>query len=266
MKRGEKASLDGVRDKIRRAKTHRDKLQEIINSISKRYPYPFKGEVRNKGRDHLYRWQNPPVLNPDAELILGDCIHNLRSALDHLAYQLIMLNKKTPSRSSAFPILDRPPRARRKFRRREIPLVVPGVSAKASKIIQDVQPYKGGDIGRQLVDLRNLDNIDKHRHLLITVQAVDALTTTWWGDDPPYGTPNSVFIFKAPVHDEVAVRVRWAQPRPDLDPYLNFTVGVRFGERLGGRFARRPVDGVLSTLISTVEEDIVNTLFAPLFP
>src|SRR5690348_4870221 len=107
MKRRKKASLDGVRDKISRAKSHRDKFEEISGSLSRLHPHPFSGEVRDNGREHLYRWNNPPVISPDAELIFGDCMHNLRSALDHLAYQLVVLNKKMPGNKTFFPIHDR---------------------------------------------------------------------------------------------------------------------------------------------------------------
>lgn len=265
MKRREKASLDGVRDKIRRAKFHRDELESIIGPISRLRPHPFIGEIHAGGRDHIYRWNNPPVLDPDAELILGDCVHNLRSALDHLAYQLILLNKKMPNNTSNLPIRNHPPRKRWKWWGKA-PSLLGNVSPMTHQLIESIQPYKGTDIGRRLANLRDLDNIDKHRHVLLTFQAVDAASTAWLGDDPPYGIPQTVFLPKAPVHGEVAVRLRWPIPRPSLDPYLQFTVGVRFDKRLGKQFGRRPVSGVLTTLVSTVERDVVDGLFAPLFP
>ncbi len=231
-----------------------------------RYSPASRKHLKSLVLDHLYRWKNPPVLDPDTELILGDCVHNLRSALDHLAYQLVVLNKRTPDRRSNFPIFDHPHRKRRKCWLRRVPLLVPGISPQANQIIENIQPYQKGDIGHRLAELRELDNIDKHRHLLITVQAVNALVTAWWGDQPPHGMPDSVFTGNAPVHGEVAVRVRWPIPRPDLDPYLHFAVGVRFDRRLGKLFGRRPVSSVLSNLLSTVENDVVNALFAPLFP
>jgi hypothetical protein len=267
MKRREKPSLDGVRDKIRRANTHRDDLNRMLDPISHLNPHPFAGEVRGDGREHLYRWHNPPIPDPDTELVLGDCVHNLRSALDHLAYQLVVLNKKPTGGRPAFPIVDCPPRRGWKYRWRRLPFSVPGVSVKANRIIEDIQPYKGGDVGRRLSELRDLDNIDKHRHLLITIYAIThTATARWTGETPNYGTPRIVLPPTAPVHGEVAARVIWPVPRPQLDPQLYFGVGVRFHKRVGKRFARRPVIGVLSNLICTVEDDVIDTLFAPLFP
>ena len=265
MRRREKASLDGVRDKINRAKFHRDELQSIIGPISYLRPHPFTGEIRKGGRDHLYRWNNPPVLDSNAELILGDCIHNLRSALDHLAYQLIVLNKKTPNNRSSFPIRRHPPRKRWKWWGKT-PFLLANAGTSTNQIIESIQPYKGTDIGRRLAELRDLDNIDKHRHVLLTFQAVDAASTAWFGDAPEYGTPHTVFLTNPPVHGQMAVRVTWPIPRPNLDPFLHFTVGVRFDKRLGKQFGRRPVSGLTSTLVSTVEHDVVDELFAPLFP
>jgi hypothetical protein len=265
VKRREKPSLDGVRDKLRRAKAHQDNLHKMIDPISELDPHPFKGEVRGDGREHLYRWHNPPILDRDAELVLGDCVHNLRSALDHLAYQLVVLNGKPTSGRPAFPIFDHPPRERRKCRWRDVPFSVPGISDKANKIIEAVQPYKGGNIGRWLTVLRDLDNIDKHRHLLDTIPAVDFASTASFGD-LPFGAPRCVFLPTAPVHGQVVVRVRWSMPRHELDPQLHFRVGMRFDKRVGKRLARRSVKGVLAHLVWTVEDEIVNTLFAPLFP
>jgi hypothetical protein len=262
-KRRDKPSLDGVRDKLRRAKAHRDKLQEVIGPVSNLGTRPFAGEVLGDGRVHLYRWHNPPVLDVDAVLILGDCIQNLRSSLDHLAYQLVVLNKKTPSNRWGFPILHRPPRKRWRYGRQQ-PLSVPGVSARARQIIEDVQPYKGGDIGLRLAELHELDIIDKHRHLLVSIHAANTAVTAWFGE-PQYGEPRYEFPDPA-VHGAVAVRVHWPVPRPALDPNLRFGVGVNFDRRVGKRFAGCSVILAASRLLVTVEDDIVNDLFAPLFP
>lgn len=230
------------------------------------HPHPFSGEVRSNGREHLYRWDNPPVISPDAELTFGDCIHNLRSALDHLAYQLVVLNKRTPGNKTFFPIHDRPPRTGVKHLWRKRPLVR-DVSVKAYRLIESVQPYKRGNIGGRLAELRDLDNIDKHRHLLVTVQAIDwVIGTAWRGaQSPPYGLPECRLIPNAPIHGQVAARVRWPVPHPNLDPNLHLAIGIRLDKSLGKQFARRPLSGVVSALITTVEEDVVNRLFAPLF-
>lgn len=46
--------------------------------------------------------------------IIGDVLYDLRSALDHLAWQLVIANGGTPNRDTAFPIYSSP--AGREFR------------------------------------------------------------------------------------------------------------------------------------------------------
>lgn len=62
---------------------------------------------------------------------------------------------------------------------------------------------------------------------------------------------------------QVAVNVRWPAPCNELDPNLRFGLGVSFDRRIGKRFARRQVIGVIDTLFSTVVDDVMNRLFVP---
>jgi len=44
------------------------------------------------------------VLPFDALAAAGDIVHNLRSALDHLAFQLVLAGGHTPTTETAFPV------------------------------------------------------------------------------------------------------------------------------------------------------------------
>jgi hypothetical protein len=108
--------------------------------------------------------------------ILGEIVHDLRSALEQLAWQLVFLNGTTPTRDHSFPVLaNKPSREFRAHMRREWtdsrgktrhgPLF--GASDDAVALIEACQPYNGGDC-QFLLGLHELWNTDKHRQLIPT--------------------------------------------------------------------------------------------------
>jgi len=112
---------------------------------------------------------------PDIRLatIVGELVHDLRSALDHLAWCLVTENGGTPDQDTTFPILKKPPT---KDGVRVLPNVSGGVSDAARTLIERAQPYWPIDVNVEydaLWLLHRLSNIDKHRHIPIQGVAVD---------------------------------------------------------------------------------------------
>src|SRR5260370_40746829 len=91
--------LIGVRDKTEWAKKHIVYLNEAIQSFLKSDPYHVapKGDP-NTGQLRYYVTHAEPAPASIA-LVAGDAIHNIRSALDHLAYQLFLIG---PGSGSGF--------------------------------------------------------------------------------------------------------------------------------------------------------------------
>jgi len=161
-----------LRIKIERAKKHFRDLEAEL------------GKTRGRTRDTLYAEQEPnslqslyrrdlPVYTLDVLAISGDLIHNLRSALDHLAYHLVMAETDgTPSRRAAFPIAkDRATYESDKAGK------VEGVRPEAIEVIDGFRPYNGGsDV---LWRIHELDNIDKHRYVF-TVGGHAIYIADWW--------------------------------------------------------------------------------------
>jgi hypothetical protein len=91
-------------------------------------------------------------------LIAGDAIQNLVSALDHLAYQLVMVgsNDNPPNRKWIyFPIAD----DAAKYESKKL-IRIEGARESAIKAIDALKPYKGGN--DRLWALYRLNSIDKH--------------------------------------------------------------------------------------------------------
>jgi hypothetical protein len=115
----------------------------------------------------------PPLL-----CIVGDAVHNLRSALDHLACELVRANRKGPGPQTEFPILDGPiTTAKREAR---FAAKVEGMRQEVIDAIRDVHPYQGGN--NTLWRLHRLDAIDKHNVLLAGIGNITAI-----GGPPPIG-------------------------------------------------------------------------------
>ncbi len=172
----ERHSLDGVRAKLSRAKEHLDVLDEEWEKFLRQEPCPYRflideHPIGRYNKISVYMREPVPLR---LSTILGDAFHNLRSALDLLAHELVRAGGSAPSRTTAFPIYDseREFLSRVEFRRRSDdrpgPLhgIEPGSEIWA--FVKEMQPYQGGDCAKQLSTLRQLSNADKHRTLLVT--------------------------------------------------------------------------------------------------
>ena len=111
------------------------------------------------------------IYPPEIPAIAGDVIHNLRCALDHLAFQLVSvgvsLGESPPSKwdDIQFPIAHSADIYEGRKRRR-----VQGMTRQAVEAIDALKPYKGGN--EPLWLLHKLDNTDKHSFILLAGEDV----------------------------------------------------------------------------------------------
>jgi len=121
----------------------------------------FHSETRDNaeaGNREWWAWCDVPDLDP-LSLAIGDVIHNLRSALDHLYFQLVTANGETPDRSTYFPIKkDRASyqQDRARFEQQ--------IGSAAAAELDKLEPYPEGS--PFLWDLHQLDITDKHKLLV----------------------------------------------------------------------------------------------------
>lgn len=136
------ADLSGVWAKIERADEHFDLLEREIRAFTDRNPQPIGVSIpyfdAESGWFTVYAIEAEPA-PPRLGVILGDLVHDTRSALDHLIWQLVILNGATPKRSNVFPLTLSEAGWDNAIRRR----LLQGVSTKHRAIIKRVQPYQG---------------------------------------------------------------------------------------------------------------------------
>jgi hypothetical protein len=166
--------LNGVRLKIDRANYHFKQLGAALQAWGtaggEDRPLVINSKVEGK---HLNISQS--AVRPDDPkwgLIVGDIVHNLRSALDHLVCQLALLNGKPLSccAGTYFPTCLNPT----DFARAKS-ILESLLFTKAFAMIEGLQPYNATNAGKDpksstLWILSKLDIIDKHRMLLVTAK------------------------------------------------------------------------------------------------
>lgn len=182
--------------------------------------------------------------SPQVALQIGDFLHNIRASLDHLAWNLVLANGRQPGKRTRFPIVDAPPIYKGKV---STVRVAGGIDAGALATIDSLQPYPGRNPGdgfpHALRVIRDLSNIDKHRHLLVTGTWI-ATGNRFEGWVP--GAPDdkgTIFIFAEalPVATDVSV-------------YAEKALDVAFREP--PVVAGWPVAEVLPRLLKFVRDDV----------
>jgi hypothetical protein len=154
-----------IRSKVERAKKHIRDLEVARDRFIETEPYVIEPERHPQPGNYLFRvtkLQPPPH---KLGLIAGDAAHNLRSALDHLAYQLVLLNKETPNRFTGFPIFD-DAAGYVAGSHRKIKLM----SQSAQDAIKATKPYRGRSNFLWLI--HTMDIADKHHTLLVALTHV----------------------------------------------------------------------------------------------
>lgn len=164
----ETAHLRGVEAKLARAREHLAEFRAETGTLLESYDGAITEEVRDGGAKHVYQLYGEPPIPGHWSALVGDILHNLRCALDHLAWQLVLACGGEPTKNTAFPILLQKPDY-------ETPDIPPGITHGFRQRIDQVQPYSSGVPDLRI--LRHLNNVDKHRELLPVVTYVQ--TVSW---------------------------------------------------------------------------------------
>ena len=173
------ASLSGVHLKLKQAKLHLDALNARLDSAEGRGLYGLVCEPDVQPGQYLVKVEKV-ASDEDWPLILGDFVHNLRAALDHLVWQLVKANGKTPSRTNEFGIFLDPVT----FDGTAGDDDFKGVHPEARRVIRTVQPFSPSnkwETGRlhPLFLLRELEVVDKHRLIHTITLAPEGVTLSF---------------------------------------------------------------------------------------
>ena len=161
--------LDGVNAKLDRAEKHFKTAKAMVDAYFAQDFDPVTVDF-NTEKEVWYGLQVIPTPDIQIQAVVGDCIHNLRSALDHLANRLVELYGGEPTKETAFPALKVAPTATKAGQSR-LPHIAGLDQTKAGQvltIINNQQPYTFGEDfeSHPLWILNELWLQDKHRSLI----------------------------------------------------------------------------------------------------
>lgn len=164
----------GVQLKIDRARLHADALIDSVSEWTRRSQPSAKAEYLPDRLGYkliLQSFVEAPPLEQWA-LMTGDCVHNLRSALDNLAFALALLKRDPPARPADiyFPVFDDAERFKVKADR-----TLNQLPDEAVQLLTAFQPFhRGAHVKRDaLLLLHHLDIHDKHRLPQVVLFAIN---------------------------------------------------------------------------------------------
>ena len=155
--------------KIGRAEVHAKTVNDEILDWEQAEPYILSNNVDSQGYRYSVKVSFNLPYRDRWSLIVGDCIHNLRCALDQLVYAIAVresgIDPPLDERLLQFPITDSPGTFANEGRR------IKSLSQTVRTSIERVQPYNRPD--RFLPPLLSLiqyfDNRDKHKLLNVAI-------------------------------------------------------------------------------------------------
>jgi hypothetical protein len=268
--------LVGIWAKIERAKHHVRQLEQALKAFRDTKPYCLTCNQTANSAEYSFRIRIVAPIPIDFALIVGEVFNHLRSALDHLAWQLIEVTGSKPSDHLYFPICKGRPEYEARLQGE-----IKGIGPDAVDVLNAIKPYKGGNDALWI--LHKLNNIDKHQVLLVLaygmkpafsvsyrnpmfeslLQNPDFLALFTEEDrnrvgrtvmDASFDEPNSLFwILK---DDDEIVRISWPDGPPmDVNSEIDFSYDIALWQT---EFPDpNPIIPFLNQLVGAVDE-VVN--------
>ncbi len=218
--------FDEIETKIDRAGEHIDALNGEIRHWAEGNPYSVEGEPIGPSSYHRIYVRLHKVPNVRRwGVLLGDAVHNLRSALDHLVYALaIRVTGQDPPPGFdhlQFVIVDEPSDWNGQMWH------LKPLSDEIRSLIASVQPYTTNPLGRVPYDslrwLRELDDADKHRMIrpvFIAPAGFEAILRTI--------TEGSMTIHAplAPIEDKATIFTVTGEAITEVEDEIKVALGI----------------------------------------
>lgn len=253
-------NLRSVDAKIGRAKTHSAELKAVLEPVLNANTQHFVFEKNAESGHHILRVFGVPEIDPSWGLIAGDCIHNLRSALDHLACRLVELDQQPVRDQTYFPIyktaLDK------NGNHIGIRMQPPIRRADIRGALEECQPYNARNVGfpvdpksHPLWKLKRLDDTDKHRLMLFLASLPDSDNLGW----AHHKSIREVGIYWHGLKDGAPIaRFRFAEGEKPMDYNPRPPIRIALNEPNLGDLLRWHLPDFLDSLIDWVETMVLG--------
>lgn len=177
-----------ARAKVGRARRHQGEFVREAAAFFAKRPYitylteervgpPVQQGGHLKLHFITYTREPPPA---DLSLILGDCVHNLRVALDVLANEAIAIGNVIP-KGVYFPFAKDPEDFEKQLKEK-----MKGATSDTRDLVRSLKPWRGGNEG--LRGLHDLDIQDKHIAPLTAASTASSPSFRWTGTEFDFST------------------------------------------------------------------------------
>lgn len=217
--------------KLSRAHKHVSTLRQQVGRWTKDHPQPVAVDDKTDPPWRIIRIQRIGPLPRDIPVLIGDALQDMRAALDHLTYQLMVayaagapIPDKT-MKDCEFPIFktNEPAAIEKRIR---------GLDPSAKAAIERLQPHLRGAAYEDdpLWRLHELSNIDRHRYVHLGYLSHNA--TGIGGDNLLIEELRSTGGVVGPGAEIVRFKIRKADPTRPMRMNLGLTVEIAFGDGL----------------------------------
>jgi hypothetical protein len=256
------SGIESATRKVERAREHLQALELCAAGYTSDETNLIVDE--SEGTKKLRLPNKPPV---EVAIFAGEIVYQLRSALDHLAFEIV---KRNPVKSSLpkdwerdchFPLCLKVPTHGDPVVAYTLPVPfsyfkksLPGISAKAFTEIERLQPYYGGNGPTQLGWIEQLANIDKHRHLHVVIPQAyqtEHVRSATLDSEMIHRLQDGAEI-KSTLHDPAELQGAVYVQRGIVDPFVSFDEGA-----LPQELADLSIDNVLGLCIDAVDRIVI---------
>lgn len=236
--------LAGVIEKFNRGKEQFDEFRAELDAFLDAEPEPYfsVGDFDHDTWEWIERFQIRRELPIRLGVILGDSVHNLRSALDHLICQVTLLD--LPPGESAEGVCDQtqfPIASKSEGQFEDMAnFRIPRFNVTHRAMVKHLQPYHAGDGADRhpLSVLASLSNADKHRLINPTygfmasdvTKAVESIATD---PDSPVVETRIIKHGQRMEHNTPWLRMRFRRDEPPpakVQVSANPIIGIAIGE------------------------------------
>lgn len=212
------ANLEGTRLKLDRAGKHLEDLEEAVSDFTK--SELEKVTIEHEGGTRLWVIEEPGEVPPEFGPLISDVLHNLRSALDYLATQLVKANNPKAGLSDVgFPIFDNIT----EFVERGLPMILK-MSKGVQAAIEAAQPYHRPTTDwsmDRLLLLNRLNNSYKHSDFKLVALSIEG--------GHGYTTIEALVPNAGPLEGRT-IMLAWPDEDPEVEVNWTFVLDVVFAE------------------------------------
>jgi hypothetical protein len=235
--------LIGALNKLQRADQHVKEFEASLDVFLRQNPQRLAIDPKTATLKELKFVRDP--VPPALICVVGDALHNMRSALDHIAYAVAKRNnvlEKFLERVN-FTTRERQTDFNDALKERKVACI----GGAWELFLRRIEPYRGGK-GENLHVISALDNIDKHRDLIV-------LETL--GDTAIWDEANSQWV---PVQTGLSFKDGIELQLDPTKPHYHTATRTRvvIGEAVPGLDPDAFVQEALALLVTSVRDTIVS--------